>query len=177
MAISRLQLRVRVGGWPDRDNTMVPGTGDRVPFPAFLKLRTKCEQHSCPGMHTYFAGLQIVLGHFMKHSKEMSQNQISAILCVSMSGDGDCSFVIAFYSISFQYPAPSSAGHAPPDPSRPAGQTLALVGPGPGKTRSSSSLAPSLIQKGRITIFAPPEPAARLASPGPGRGASSCRIM
>ena len=32
-------------------------------------------------------------------------------------------------SISFQYPAPNSAGHIPSDPSRPAGQTLALVGP------------------------------------------------
>jgi len=49
-----------------------PGQGVRVPFAAFLTLRTKCEQHSCPGMHTCtcFAGLQIVLGHFMKHIKE-----------------------------------------------------------------------------------------------------------
>ena len=52
---------------------------------------------------------------------------------MSISGDGECSFVIAFYCISFQNPAPSSAGHTPPDPSRSAGQTLALVGPGPGR--------------------------------------------
>jgi hypothetical protein len=40
---------------------------------------------------------------------------------------------------------PISAGHAPPDPSRPAGQavTVALVGsPGPGKTAHLAPLRP-----------------------------------
>ena len=58
-----------------------------------------------------------------------------------MSEDGDCSFVIAFYSISFQYPGQDhkTLQDMPDliDPSRPAGQavTVALVGSsGPGKT-------------------------------------------
>jgi hypothetical protein len=99
---------------------------------------------------------------------------------VSTSGDSDCSFVIAFYSISFQYPAPSSAGRTIPDPFHPPGQTLALVGPGPGKTiRKISPLSdPKRPDNPRISIFAPSEPA-RLAWPGQGRhhaGLCNCNV-
>ena len=88
---------------------------------------------------------------------------------------------IAFYSISFQNPAPSSAGHTRLDPSRQAGQTLALVGPGPGKTTLVKLPCPlSDPKKGpnnpRISIFAPSEPA-RLAWPGQGQGRHLTGIM
>jgi len=76
------------------------------------------------------------------------------------------------YSISFQHPAPSSAGHTPPHPSRPAGQTLALVGLGPGKTAHQAPLRPSRIQKRpNHHLYATCSwlGSTRLA-PGPGRG-------
>ena len=64
-----------------------------------------------------------------------------------MSEDGDCSFVIAFYSISFQYPGQDhktlqdvSHSSLPPDQA----VTVALVGsPGPDKTAHQAPLPPS----------------------------------
>jgi hypothetical protein len=96
---------------------------------------------------------------------------------VSISGDGYCSFVTAFYSISFPYPAPSSAGHTPPDPTRPAGLTVTRSPGRPGQDHARQAPLPSSDPKRQNIITIESHLLRHLSrldstrlAPGPGRG-------